>query len=221
MDNARSLLELGIAAFKAGDVGKARSYFLQTVTLEPDDERAWGWLSNTAQTDSERIRCLREIARINPQNSMAAEQLKELERKAGVPEQQAAASRPMGASVPTALNTTARKRGGVVLAITATGLALILLAAAAWVIVRPGVFTVQPIGAIPKGVTLIYYSRSQTMPFFSSPDGLCLQTQGSVSLLCRMVALSAASELTDRMILRLPYSHWAYLQSTGGLEFDR
>jgi hypothetical protein len=90
-----------------------------------------------------------------------------------------------------------------------------------WVLVRPGVFTIQPIGALPDGITIIYYSRNTNIPFFSSPDGLCIQTQGGVSLLCRMAALSAVSNLTDRIIVRLPYSHWAYLQSTGGLEFDK
>jgi hypothetical protein len=59
------------------------------------------------------------------------------------------------------------------------------------------------------------------MPFFSSPDGLCLQIQGSVSLLCRGAALAGVSDLSDRIIVRLPYSHWAYLQSTGGLEFEQ
>ena len=98
---------------------------------------------------------------------------------------------------------------------------LIILLVFAWIMVRPGVFTIQPIGAVPDGITVIYHSRGSEMPFFSSPDGLCLKTQGSVSLLCRMAALSAVSELTDRIFIKLPYSHWAYLQSTGGKEFDR
>ena len=97
-------------------------------------------------------------------------------------------------------------------------LAVVILA---WVLIRPGVFTIQPIGALPEGITLIYHGRGSEMPFFSSPDGLCLQMQGSVSLFCRAGALSAATELKDRIILRMPYSHWAYLRSTGGLEFDR
>lgn len=100
-------------------------------------------------------------------------------------------------------------------------LLLIALLILLWVLVRPGVFSVQPIGAIPDGVTFIYHSRGSAMPFFSSPDGLCLLIQGNVSLLCRMTTLASASDLTDRIILRLPYIHWTYLRSTGGLEFDR
>jgi len=91
----------------------------------------------------------------------------------------------------------------------------------AWLIVRPGVFTIQPIGALPEGVTFIYYSRGPEMPLFSSPDGLCLKIQGGVSLLCRMSALAAVTNLTDRIIIRLPYIRWAYLLSTGGMEFEQ
>ena len=103
--------------------------------------------------------------------------------------------------------------------------ALVLIAfvvIAAWILIRPGVFTIQPGGALPDGVTFIYRSRGSGMPFFSSPDGLCLQTQGSVTPLCRAAALSAVEEeLIDRIIIELPYSHWAYLQSTGGKESEQ
>ena len=90
-----------------------------------------------------------------------------------------------------------------------------------WFVVRPRVFTIQPIGALPEGITVIYHSRGPQMPLFSSPDGLCLEMQGSVTLLCRVAALSVAEEIADRIILRLPYSEFAYLQSTGGSTFDR
>jgi len=99
-------------------------------------------------------------------------------------------------------------------------LGILTLLILAFIFIRPGVFTIQPIGAIPDGITFVYHSRNPEMPFFSSPDGLCLEFQGSVSLLCRAGALSALDELSDRILLRLPYSHFAYLQSTGGLEFD-
>jgi hypothetical protein len=98
-------------------------------------------------------------------------------------------------------------------------LIVIVIVVVLWMIIRPGVFTIQPIGALPEGITFIYHSRNPEMPFFSSPDGLCLEMQGSVTLLCRGAALSALEELSDRIILRLSYSHWAYLRSTGGLEF--
>ena len=96
------------------------------------------------------------------------------------------------------------------------GILLIIL-----VVARPGVFTIQPIGALPEGLTFVYHSRTSPFPLFSSPDALCLEIQGSVTVMCRLSAMSASGHLTDRIILRLPYSRWAYLRSTGGLEFDR
>lgn len=98
---------------------------------------------------------------------------------------------------------------------------IVIAVAAVLLLVRPGVFTIQPIGALPDGVTFIYHSRNPGMAFFSSPDAMCLDIQGSVSLLCRGTALAAASELTDRIIVKLPYIHSAYLLSTGGREFER
>ena len=111
-----------------------------------------------------------------------------------------------------------KKRGSGCLPIL---IALAIVVLVVFVLIRPGVFTIQPIGAIPEGITIIYHSRSGEMPFFASPDGLCLKIQGSVNLLCRLTAMSVAGELTDKILIRLPYSRWAYLQSTGGLEFDR
>jgi hypothetical protein len=49
---------------------------------------------------------------------------------------------------------------------------IIVIIALVWLLVRPGVFTVQPIGAIPEGVTIIYHSRNSKMSFFSSPDSI-------------------------------------------------
>jgi hypothetical protein len=112
--------------------------------------------------------------------------------------------------------TPAKKRKGWV-----AFLLIVVIIVAAWFLVRPGVFTIQPIGALPEGVTIVYHSRNPEMPFFSSPDSLCLQMQGSVSLLCRGIAIGAADELANRIIIKLPYSKWAYLQSTGGKEFNK
>lgn len=97
---------------------------------------------------------------------------------------------------------------------------IILIFVVVFLLARPGVFTIQPIGALPEGVTFVYHSRNPAMPFFSSPDGMCMESTGSVSLLCRGMAIGALEELTDRILFRLPYSHWAYLRSTGGMEFS-
>jgi len=81
-----------------------------------------------------------------------------------------------------------------------------------------GFYTIQPIGALPDGKTAIVW-RASGEPFFNSPDSLCLERMGGVSLLCRGMAMAQAP--TDRIIVRLPYQHWAYTASTGGQEFGR
>lgn len=81
-----------------------------------------------------------------------------------------------------------------------------------------GVYSVQPLGGAPEGVTAIVW-RDEGEPFFNSPDALCLERMGGVSLLCRAAAISRAP--TDRIIVRLPYQQWAYEASTGGRTFDR
>lgn len=81
-----------------------------------------------------------------------------------------------------------------------------------------GLYSIQPIGAIPQGGTVLVWRRGGE-PFFNSPDGTCLRVQDGVSLLCRMAAMGKAP--VDRVILRLPYQHWAYLASTGGRTFER
>lgn len=80
-----------------------------------------------------------------------------------------------------------------------------------------GFYTVQPIGALPDGATAIIW-RSSGEPFFNSPDALCLERLGGVSLMCRAMAMGEAP--TDRIIVRLPYLEWAYSASTGGKEFS-
>jgi hypothetical protein len=78
MENATSL-QLGIDAFNAGKKDEARFYLLKAVREEPNSERAWGWLSNTAITTDERIHCLKQVIRINPQNGPTKTLLQDLE----------------------------------------------------------------------------------------------------------------------------------------------
>lgn len=82
------------------------------------------------------------------------------------------------------------------------------------------VYVVPPIGAVPDGRTIVI-ARAGEMRFIESPDGMCLRIQGSVSLLCRGMAL-ASLDLSERPIfLRLPYSESLYLLTTGGQKVDR
>jgi hypothetical protein len=83
-----------------------------------------------------------------------------------------------------------------------------------------GFVSIQPIGAIPDGVTLLVLRAGTQMKFFDSPDAMCLRSMDGVSLLCRMAAMSAVSE-NATIVLRLPYVHAFYLASTNGATFDR
>lgn len=80
-------------------------------------------------------------------------------------------------------------------------------------------FVVQPIGAVPQGGTLVI-TRLNNTHFIDSADALCLRTTGSVTLLCRGVALGAVGK-NATILLRLPYSGWLYGISTGGRYYDR
>jgi tetratricopeptide (TPR) repeat protein len=93
-------------------------------------------------------------------------------------------------------------------------LALALLGLLYWTM---GVYTIQPLGALPAGLTVIVW-RGAGEPFFNSPDAVCLKVNRGVSLLCRGIALGAGP--VDRIIVHLPYQQWAYMLSTGGRTFE-
>ena len=68
-------LEDGIAAIKAGKIDDGRMFLAEAIKENKDSERAWGWMYNACKTDQERISCLNQILRINPQNKKANELL--------------------------------------------------------------------------------------------------------------------------------------------------
>ena len=85
-----------------------------------------------------------------------------------------------------------------------------------------GFFVVQPIGAIPDGVTVVYWRLGTRMPFIGSADGLSDDLTGSVSLLSRGMMMASVTEvIEDRIILRMPYSRTLYLIFTGGVDNAR
>jgi hypothetical protein len=99
MTNTNDLLKQGIVALKAGQKAEARRLLKQVVQQDKDNETAWLWLSGTMDTDHERIRCLRETLRINPNNEQARRGLEKLESK--VPTSQSSLSQPQ--SQPTSI----------------------------------------------------------------------------------------------------------------------
>jgi len=85
-----------------------------------------------------------------------------------------------------------------------------------------GVFVVQPIGAIPEGVTIVYWRHGLNLPFISSPDGILENSGLGVSLLGRgMVLGTLADPILERELFRVRYSETLYTWSTGGWKYER
>lgn len=77
-EQARQLLQQGIAAARAGRASEARDLFRQSVRLDPQNETTWLWMSGVAQDDKERLFCLRQLLTINPDNEHALKGLRAL-----------------------------------------------------------------------------------------------------------------------------------------------
>lgn len=101
---------------------------------------------------------------------------------------------------------------------TTTGL-IILGVALTLIYTQLTLFIVPPIGAVPKGKTLIML-RLNKGNFIDSPDAMCERIQGGVSLLCRGIILGTVGEKSI-ILLRLPYSESLYLLSTEGKTYSK
>lgn len=77
-EQARQLLQRGIAAAQAGQKDTARQALQQAIRLDPQNETAWLWLSSVARDDQERIFCLKRLITINPHNEHAIKGLQRL-----------------------------------------------------------------------------------------------------------------------------------------------
>jgi hypothetical protein len=85
-----------------------------------------------------------------------------------------------------------------------------------------GIFVIQPIGAIPEGVTIIYWRSGLNLPFIASVDGLLDESGAGVSLLGRgMIFAKLSVPLKEREILRVGYSKTIYLWSTKGKTYEK
>ncbi len=85
-----------------------------------------------------------------------------------------------------------------------------------------GIFVIQPIGAIPDGITIVYWRSGLNLPFVASADGLLEESGAGVSLLGRGLMLSKMSDLLkERKIFVIGYSETLYLYSTGGKQYEK
>ncbi len=65
-----TLLRKGISSAKAGRAEEARDLLSQVLDLDPENEKAWLWMSSVVP-DDDRIVCLRNVIAINPSNELA------------------------------------------------------------------------------------------------------------------------------------------------------
>src|ERR1041384_4322608 len=77
-EQAKQLLQQGIAAARAGQKAQARKLLQEAVKRDPRSESAWLWLSSVAQDDQERAFCLKQLLSINPNNEHAIKGLRQL-----------------------------------------------------------------------------------------------------------------------------------------------
>jgi hypothetical protein len=71
-------LQKGIDAFNAGKLDEARNLFSLALDQNINDEQVWDWIYKVTRNDAERIRCLKQMLRINPKNKNAKQLLIDL-----------------------------------------------------------------------------------------------------------------------------------------------
>jgi tetratricopeptide (TPR) repeat protein len=90
MTDVEALLSQGVAAAKAGKEDEARDLLSQVLDLDPENERAWLWMSGLVPNE-EKIVCLQNVLEINPSNEFALIGLESLLGKSGRAEEQESA----------------------------------------------------------------------------------------------------------------------------------
>jgi len=87
-------------------------------------------------------------------------------------------------------------------------LLLVIMFAAMWVILRPGILIAQPSTSLPDGTTLIYLDKPAGVKTFNSTDALCVATFGATSDTCRDQMLHQSQYLFRQELVQLPYMPW-------------
>ena len=73
-----TLTQQGINALKLGNRQEAQKILKSAIAQNPQDIQAWLWLSGAVDSNQERLRCLKEVLAIDPENSVAAKGLAKL-----------------------------------------------------------------------------------------------------------------------------------------------
>jgi tetratricopeptide (TPR) repeat protein len=73
------LTDAGIEAIKRGDKAQARRLLAQALKRDPNNPRAWLWLSGAVETEADRRHCLQRVLQIDPHNRAAQRGLEQLQ----------------------------------------------------------------------------------------------------------------------------------------------
>jgi thioredoxin-like negative regulator of GroEL len=79
--NLEQLMQLGIQTAKEGNKPNARVIFQQILDIDKQNERALLWMAAVAATPEDRVRYLKTVLRVNPNNKTAQKQLESMKRK--------------------------------------------------------------------------------------------------------------------------------------------
>jgi hypothetical protein len=69
---------LGIEAYRSGNRAQAQRFFRYALMEKPDDVRCWLWLVEVVDTDLERIHCLEQVLKIDPNHALARKALEDM-----------------------------------------------------------------------------------------------------------------------------------------------
>lgn len=98
----------GIEAYKQGNIAGAHQLFVEALRENANDELAWLWISGTIASDKDKMICLENALRINPNNEVTRQALTRLQEKVKAEEQSStpAAQEPIAEQAPAALSMT-------------------------------------------------------------------------------------------------------------------
>ncbi len=71
----------GITALKAGDKARAQQLFVAALQDNNDDLQAWLWLSGAVENNTDRLECLEQVIRIDPNHDLAARGIAKLKAR--------------------------------------------------------------------------------------------------------------------------------------------
>jgi hypothetical protein len=115
-------LSQAISLIKAGEKQQAGQLLAELLKTDPENERAWLWMSQVVQNNQQRRRCLQKVLQLNPANKTAHKALANLDRKTKAP-------KPAAKNVPARPPMPSRDRNQLILTVVALAIPFLAFAA--------------------------------------------------------------------------------------------